>query len=133
MNRNSNDQDLIETNRKQSKCEPVSRSRRSAIKQVHRVRISSVVEDIETKQHFKLGDVSKQNEEENNFNDDDNEDAEEESSDEKNKPYELTRPIKLEYKPETENNLRNVQQTPVISVDHQPKVVLLFFLFPKIY
>ena len=126
LNRNnSNKQDLFEANRKQNIIEPkplASQPRRPAIKQVHRVRISSVVEDIETKQHFKLDGMPKRNEEENDFNNDDNEDAQEESSDEKNKPYELTRPMKSDSRPETENILRNVQQVPVIPADHQPKV-----------
>ena len=98
-------------------------------RQVHRVRISSVVEDIETKQYIRLGSDSKISNYNHSDNDDENDD--DQSSDENKKAYELTKPIKnLNYNDFDDDNNNNnnneaaaiIIKTPAV-VSHQPKII----------
>lgn len=115
-----NKQDLIEANKKQNKIESLPTDFKKPVhKTTHRVRISSVVQDIETKEHFQLEQTPKRSSE----YDDEEEDQ---SSDETHKPYELTKPIKnipvINYEPEEVKVNRNKVDPPVVP-NHQPKVI----------
>jgi hypothetical protein len=101
-------------------------------RQVHRVRISSVVEDIETKQYIRLGSDSKINSSSssnnnNNHSDNEDENDDDQSSDENKKAYELTKPIKnLNYNDFDDDNNNNeaaaIIKTPAVG-SHQPKII----------
>jgi len=123
----------------QNNSEPVqlvsSNQRRSGNqRQVHRVRISSVVEDIETKQYIRLGSDSKiSSNNNNNHSDNEDENDDDQSSDENKKAYELTKPIKnLNYNDFDDDNDNNneaaapppppIVKTPAV-LSHQPKII----------
>jgi len=127
----------------QNNSEPVqlvsSNQRRSGNqRQVHRVRISSVVEDIETKQYIRLGSdskISSNNNNTNNHSDNEDENDDDQSSDENKKAYELTKPIKNlnynDFDDDNDNNNNNeaaaaspppIVKTPAV-LSHQPKII----------
>ncbi len=127
----------------QNNSEPVqlvsSNQRRSGNqRQVHRVRISSVVEDIETKQYIRLGSdskISSNNNNTNNHSDNEDENDDDQSSDENKKAYELTKPIKNlnynDFDDDNDNNNNNEAAAPLpppfvktpAVLSHQPKII----------